>query len=102
MAKVKKGDLFSCAACGLIISVDEACGCAATELICCGKTMVKGKAAAAKVRKSPPMSNVKAIKPAPARKAVKAAPKKPAVKKPAAKPATKKPAPAKSKTAKKK
>lgn len=98
MAKVKKGDLFSCAACGLIITVDEACGCTATELVCCNEPMAKGKAAAAKARKS-----VQAIKPAAVKKTAKAAaPGKTAATKPAAKAAAKKSASAKSKTAQKK
>ena len=97
MAKVKKGDIFSCNACGLIITVDEACGCAATELICCEEPMAKGKAAAVKAKKSAPAAKAKASKAAPAKKsaakkpaakkavAKKAAPKKTAAKKPAAK-----------------
>ena len=91
MAKVKKGDLFSCNACGLVITVDEACGCATSELICCDEPMAKGKAAAAKARKAAAMSNEKAIKPAAAKKTAKAKA-----------PAAKKPAPPKAKTAKKK
>ena len=81
MAKVKKGDVFSCSACGLIISVDEACGCVTSDLICCDEPMLKGKAAAAKAK------SAKTAKPAPAAKSVKgkpAAPKKPVAKKAAA------------------
>jgi hypothetical protein len=37
---VKKGDRYSCEVCGLIVSVDEACGCAtACDIICCGAQM---------------------------------------------------------------
>ena len=91
MAKLKKGDLLTCEVCGLVVVVDEACGCAVGEIICCkDKPMVMGKAAAAKVKK-------KAAAPAPAKpaaaKAVKAK-AAPAAK--AAKPAAKKP-PAKAK-----
>ncbi len=78
MAKVKKGDVFSCNACGLIISVDEACGCATTELVCCDEPMARGAAAAAKARKSAGPASKKAVK-------GKAAPKKPAPKKAAKK-----------------
>jgi hypothetical protein len=58
MAKLKEGDLLTCEGCGLVVSVDEACGCATTEIICCGnKPMVRGKAAASKAKKK---SEVKA------------------------------------------
>lgn len=41
--KAKKGALYACRVCGLVVTVDEACGCTeAHELICCGKVM-KGK-----------------------------------------------------------
>ena len=41
--KVKKGAQYACRACGLVVTVDEACGCGEVhELICCGKVM-KGK-----------------------------------------------------------
>ncbi len=84
MAKVKKGDLFSCDACGLVVTVDEACGCATSEIICCDEPMTKGKPKAAK--KAAPKKTVKAKKAVPAKKA---APKKKAV--------AKKPAPRKKK-----
>jgi hypothetical protein len=48
MAKVKKGEYLSCEVCGLVVVVDEACGCAAAEILCCEKTMAKGKPAAKK------------------------------------------------------
>ena len=51
MAKTKQGDVLSCSACGLIVTVDEICGCEETVLVCCDEPMVKGKAAAAKARK---------------------------------------------------
>ena len=75
MAKVKKGDLFSCDACGLVVTVDEACGCATSEIICCDEPMRKGKPAAAKTKAAPKKTVT----------AKKAAPKKVAAKKPAAK-----------------
>jgi hypothetical protein len=95
MAKAKKGDYLSCDACGLVVVVDEACGCAAAEVICCDKPMAPGKAAANKAKKK-----AAAAKPAakPAKAAAKAKPVKKAVAKakPAAKKAVaKKPAPAK-------
>ncbi|MEW6334019.1 MAG: glycosyltransferase, partial [Thermodesulfobacteriota bacterium] len=48
MAKVKKGEYLSCEVCGLVVVVDEACGCAAVEIICCETAMAKGKPAAGK------------------------------------------------------
>jgi hypothetical protein len=58
MAKAKQGDIFSCTECGLVVMVDEACGCAAAEIVCCEMRMAKGKLAADKARKKAP---VKAI-----------------------------------------
>jgi hypothetical protein len=45
MAK-KKGAKYECGECGLIVVVDEPCGCTACELICCEVPMkqVKPKA----------------------------------------------------------
>ena len=37
---VKKGSKFACRACGLVVSVDEVCGCVeACDIICCGEPM---------------------------------------------------------------
>ena len=74
MAKAKKGDVLSCRVCGLVLVVDNACGCSATEILCCKKPMAKGKPAARK--KSP----AKALK-----VSAKASTKVSARKKPAAK-----------------
>ena len=39
-AGVKKGNRCSCGVCGLVVTVDTACGCAeATHLICCERPM---------------------------------------------------------------
>jgi len=85
MAKAKKGDYLSCNECGLVVTVDEACGCATADIICCDTPMVPGKAAANKIKKAT------AKKPAAKAKPVKkAAPKKPAKKAVAKKPAAKK------------
>ncbi len=73
MAKVKKGDVFSCEVCGIILAVDESCGCATCDLICCGQPMAKGKASAKKARK-------KASELAAAKKATVTAKKKTATK----------------------
>ena len=40
----KKGDAYSCGVCGLVVVVDEACGCVDTcDLICCDTAMKPGK-----------------------------------------------------------
>ena len=87
MSKVKPGDVLNCEVCGLSVIVDEECGCAFADLICCEELMVnKGprlskKAAAAPKRKTA----VKKEKPAAKKPAVKKAPPKPAAKKKPAK-----------------
>ena len=43
---VKKGDAYKCTVCGLVVSVDETCGCIdACDLICCEKPMKAKKRA---------------------------------------------------------
>ena len=80
MAKAKKGDLFTCEVCGLVVAVDESCDCAVGELICCDIPMEKGKAKMKKAAKPAKKAVKKATaKRAPAKKATKAA-KKPAKK----------------------
>lgn len=99
MAKLKNADLLSCAECGLIVTVDQACGCVACDIICCGQAMGRGKLAAGKARKKmaaaanpapqkqvAKKAAVKAEKPAPKAKATKAAADpKPKAKKPGTK-----------------
>ena len=42
--KVRSGDRYSCEVCGLVVSVDEACGCVDTcDVICCGQQMTARK-----------------------------------------------------------
>lgn len=66
MAKFKKGDVLTCEVCGLVVVVDDSCGCAVGEIICCKKQpMAKGKAAAVKAKKK------KAAVKAPAKKVAK-------------------------------
>jgi hypothetical protein len=43
MAKVKAGDVLSCEVCGLAVIVDEECGCATIDLICCEEPMRRKK-----------------------------------------------------------
>jgi hypothetical protein len=50
----KKGTKYKCEECGLVVVVDETCGCSPCDLICCGTQMkeVKPKAKAkAKAKK---------------------------------------------------
>ena len=83
MAKAKKGDLFTCELCGLVVAVDESCDCVVGELICCDIPMEKGKAKMKKAAKPAKKAAKKPVK--------KAAPKKaaPAKAKKAAKPKAK-------------
>lgn len=38
--KSKKGSRYSCSACGLMITVDNICGCVdACDIVCCGTEM---------------------------------------------------------------
>jgi hypothetical protein len=37
---VKRGDSYQCSVCGLVVTVDEVCGCIDTcDIICCEKQM---------------------------------------------------------------
>jgi hypothetical protein len=56
MAKAKKGDKLSCTVCGLVVAVDEVCGCASTAILCCGKPMGKGKPTAKAGKKAAPVA----------------------------------------------
>jgi rubrerythrin len=39
-AKVGKGEKLYCEVCGLVVSVDETCGCVETcDIVCCGESM---------------------------------------------------------------
>ena len=69
MAKVKAGDVLSCEVCGLAVIVDEECGCATIDLICCEEPMVntglakiKKIQAAAAPKKKAVIKKVKAAK----------------------------------------
>ena len=43
---IKKGEAYKCGVCGLVISVDEVCGCVDTcDIICCEKPMKAKKRA---------------------------------------------------------
>jgi hypothetical protein len=88
MAKAKKGDNLSCEVCGLVLVVDETCGCGEMDILCCEKPMASGKMAANRARKVAAVnkSETKAIKAptkTPAKAATKAKPAKVAAKMPA-------------------
>ena len=50
MAK-KKGDKYKCEECGLVVIVDDTCGCSECELICCDVPMKPVKEAKPKAKK---------------------------------------------------
>jgi hypothetical protein len=87
MAKVKAGDVLSCEVCGLAVIVDEECGCATIDLICCEEPMVNTGVSKMKKIKAAAAPKKKAVV-----KKVKAAKKKkPVVKKKTVKKIAKKP-----------
>ena len=81
MAKAKKGDLFTCDVCGIVVAVDESCDCAVGELICCDVPMEKGKATMKKAAKPAKKAAKKSVKKAEPKKAAKKPVKKEAPKK---------------------
>ena len=99
MSKVKPGDVLSCEVCGLAVIVDEECGCAIAELICCDEPMENKGPAPKKIAAAVPKKKAAVKKAKPAAK--KPAAKKPVAKKPAAKKAVAKKPAAKKKAAKK-
>jgi len=42
------GTKYACSDCGLIVTVDQDCGCSIVDLVCCGAPMKKKKAPAKK------------------------------------------------------
>jgi hypothetical protein len=47
MAKQNKGAKYKCEECGVVVVVDEPCGCEPCDLVCCGTPLIavtaKGK-----------------------------------------------------------
>lgn len=42
--RLKHGDRYECTVCGLVVTIDEECGCVKTcDIICCGKPLRKKK-----------------------------------------------------------
>jgi hypothetical protein len=42
------GAKYACGDCGLVVMVDQDCGCATVDLVCCGHPMKKKRAACKK------------------------------------------------------
>jgi hypothetical protein len=47
-AATRVGSGYSCTDCGLVVVVNEDCGCATVDLVCCGTPMKKKRAACKK------------------------------------------------------
>ena len=43
MGKTQKGAKYECEECGIVVVVDEPCGCEPCDLLCCGVPMVELK-----------------------------------------------------------
>jgi hypothetical protein len=41
----KKGEKYRCSECGLVVMVDNTCGCSECDIVCCGEPMKPVKAA---------------------------------------------------------
>jgi hypothetical protein len=41
MVQGKKGSKYKCKECGVVVVVDEPCGCEPCDLVCCGVPMVE-------------------------------------------------------------
>jgi hypothetical protein len=52
MTKAKEGDLYGCEECGMVVCVEDPCGCSACELICCDVPMTKKAGTAKKAASS--------------------------------------------------
>ena len=51
----KKGDKYECEDCGLVVLVEDPCGCETTEIVCCGEPMKPVK----ETQKEKPKANTK-------------------------------------------
>jgi len=63
----KKGEKYKCEECGLIVVVDDPCGCEVVELMCC-ETPMKPVKAAAKGKPKAKSKTTKKAKPKPKKK----------------------------------
>jgi hypothetical protein len=66
----KKGEKYQCDECGLVVVVEDPCGCEEVELICCEAPMKPVKATAKAKPKAKPKAKAKA-KPKAKKKVVK-------------------------------
>jgi hypothetical protein len=55
---IKKGDKYKCEECGLVIAVEDPCGCETCEIVCCEKPMKPVK----KQQKAKPKASPKTSK----------------------------------------
>ncbi len=39
----KKGEKFACEECGVVVAVEDDCGCSACDLMCCGAPIITGR-----------------------------------------------------------
>jgi hypothetical protein len=67
----KKGEKYQCDECGLIVVVEDPCGCEEVALICCEAPMKPVKAAAKAKPKAKPKAKAKAKPKAKKKKAAK-------------------------------
>jgi len=51
MAKAKEGDLYRCEECGMVVCVEDPCGCSTCDLICCDVPMTRKAGTAKTARK---------------------------------------------------
>ena len=56
------GDRYTCDVCGVVCVIDEICGCAECDLICCGEPMRKTRKKPAKRRSKKKTTKKKAAK----------------------------------------
>jgi hypothetical protein len=56
VTSLAKGDMYRCEKCGLVVAIEDPCGCVACDLICCEVPMKKVE----KPKKKPAKSEVKA------------------------------------------
>ena len=62
MPKAKEGDRYSCEECGMVVAVEDPCGCSDCELICCDAPMTKKAGTAKKAAASKPKTAPKKAK----------------------------------------
>jgi hypothetical protein len=56
----KKGEKYKCEECGLVVLVEDVCGCEDCDIVCCGAPMKQVKAEESKLKAKP---KLKAAKP---------------------------------------